>query len=243
MIYLVTGASSGLGLAVSQQLTKNGHFVIGLGRDWQKVNESSDDVELTKWHREIFDLRNTENIESLFQDLIARFGKLDGLIHCAGVEETLPITLYSPDKVKQLYEINVFAAHELLRVFFKKKNSNDNSSIVVLSSVMGVLGQFGKTGYCATKAALLGLVKASALEFSKRRIRVNAVLPGVVDTPMTQNLFSKLDKEGKDQIINMHPLGIGEPSDVAHLVGFLLSPDSKWITGQDLIIDGGYSIQ
>lgn len=243
MIYLVTGASSGLGLAVSQKLIKNGHFVIGLGRDWQKVNESSDDVELTKWHREIFDLRKTENIESLFKDLIRHFGKLDGLIHCAGVEETLPITLYSPGKVKELYEINVFAAHELLRVFSKKINSNDNSSIVVLSSVMGMLGQYGKTGYCATKAALLGLVKASALEFSKRRIRVNAVLPGVVDTPMTQNLFSKLDKEGKDQILNMHPLGIGEPSDVAHLVGFLLSPDSKWITGQDFIIDGGYSIQ
>lgn len=243
MIYLVTGASSGLGMAVAQNLTKKGHFVIGLGRDWQKVNESLVDVETSKWHREIFDLRNTENIESLFQDLITRFGKLDGLIHCAGVEETLPITLYSPGKVKELYEINVFAAHELVRVFSKKINSNDNSSIVVLSSVMGVLGQFGKTGYCATKAALLGLVKASALEFSKRRIRVNAVLPGVVDTPMTKNLFIKLDKEAKDQILNMHPLGFGEPSDVAHLVGFLLSPESKWITGQNFIIDGGYSIQ
>ncbi len=243
MIYLVTGASSGLGLAVSEHLIKNGHFVIGIGRDWQKVNDSSGDLELTKWNREIFDLRKTDKIEFLIQDLVTRFGKFDGLIHCAGVEETLPITLYTPDKVKELYDINVFAAHELLRVFFKKKNSNDNSSIVILSSVMGLLGQFGKTGYCATKSALLGLVKASALEFSKRRIRVNAVLPGVVDTPMTQNLFNKLNDEGKDQILKMHPLGIGEPSDVAHLVGFLLSPESKWITGQNFIIDGGYSIQ
>ena len=108
---------------------------------------------------------------------------------------------------------------------------------------MGVLGQPGKIGYCSTKAAILGMVKASALELSKRKIRVNAVLPGVVKTPMTQKLFSQISPSNIEDIIAMHPLGIGEVSDVVPTIEFLISSNSRWITGQNFIIDGGYSIQ
>lgn len=108
---------------------------------------------------------------------------------------------------------------------------------------MGVLGQPGKIGYCSTKSAVLGIVKSSALEFAKRKIRVNAVSPGVVNTPMTQNLFEQISNDNKEEIISMHPLGIGEVDDVVPTILFLISKDSKWITGQNLIIDGGYSIQ
>jgi NAD(P)-dependent dehydrogenase (short-subunit alcohol dehydrogenase family) len=107
---------------------------------------------------------------------------------------------------------------------------------------MGILGQAGKVGYSSTKAALLGLTKSSALELAKRKIRVNALLPGVVKTPMTNNLFSQLDQTQIDNIINMHPLGIGEVDDIVPIVEFLLSNGSRWITGQNIIIDGGYSI-
>ena len=108
---------------------------------------------------------------------------------------------------------------------------------------MGVLGQPGKIGYCSTKAAVLGMVKAGALEFAKRKIRVNAVLPGVVNTPMTQNLFAQIGKERIEQITEMHPLGLGNVEDVVPAILFLISENSKWITGQNFVIDGGYSIQ
>ena len=107
---------------------------------------------------------------------------------------------------------------------------------------MGTLGQPGKIGYCATKASILGLVKASALEFAKRKIRVNAVLPGIINTPMTQKLFGQINENQISEIENMHPLGFGEVRDVVPTILFLISQNSSWITGQSIVVDGGYSI-
>ena len=89
----------------------------------------------------------------------------------------------------------------------------------------------------------MGLTKSSALELAKRKIRVNAVLPGVVNTPMTQKLFSQIEQKNIDSIKAMHPLGIGEVEDIVPAIEFLLSDGSRWLTGQNIIIDGGYSIQ
>ena len=242
MNILLTGATSGIGLETLKRLLKNKNKVFAVARDFSKI---SDLVEL--YSDTIvpiaFDLKETENIEKIFNEINLVDEKLDALIHCAGIEETIPLTLYSPAKIKNIYEVNVFAGIELLRHFTKKKYSNDGASAVFVSSVMGVLGQPGKIGYCSTKSAVLGMVKASALEFSKRKIRVNAVLPGVVNTPMTQNLFSQISAENVEDIKAMHPLGIGEVSDVVPTIEFLISASSRWITGQNFIIDGGYSIQ
>jgi NAD(P)-dependent dehydrogenase (short-subunit alcohol dehydrogenase family) len=242
MNIVLTGATSGIGLETLKSLLNDKNKIFAIGRDFSKISN------LLTLHSDrivpiIFDLKDTENIEKIFIEINKATEKLDALIHCAGIEETIPLTLYSPTKIKNIYEINVFAGIELLRNFTKKKYSNDGASAVFVSSVMGVLGQPGKIGYCSTKSAVLGVVKASALEFAKRKIRVNAVLPGVVNTPMTQNLFSQISSENVAEIIAMHPLGIGEVSDVVPIVKFLISDNSKWITGQSFIIDGGYSIQ
>lgn len=242
MNFIVTGATSGIGFETLKQLVKNKHTVFAVGRDFSKINyyiqENKNQIK-----QYVFDFVNVKDIEKLFLDFELNSEKLDGLVHCAGVEETMPLTLYTPEKIKQIYEINVFSGIELLRHFTKKKYSNEGASVVFLSSVMGVLGQPGKIGYCSTKSAVLGMVKAGALEFAKRKIRVNAVLPGLVNTPMTQNLFGHIGEERIKQITEMHPLGIGEVTDVAPTILFLLSENSKWITGQNFIIDGGYSIQ
>lgn len=242
MNILLTGATSGIGLETLKRLLENKNKVFAVARDFSKISNllelhSDSIVPIT------FDLKETENIEKIFNKINLVDEKLDALIHCAGIEETIPLTLYSPAKIKNIYEVNVFAGIELLRHFTKKKYSNDGASAVFVSSVMGVLGQPGKIGYCSTKSAVLGMVKASALEFSKRKIRVNAVLPGVVNTPMTQNLFSQISAENVEEIKAMHPLGIGEVSDIVPTIEFLISASSRWITGQNFIIDGGYSIQ
>lgn len=240
MNILLTGATSGIGLETLKRLLDDKNKVFAVARDFSKISN------LLALHLDsivpiTFDLKETENIEKIFNNLADE--KLDALIHCAGIEETTPLTLYSPAKIKNIYEINVFAGIELLRHFTKKKYSNDGASAVFVSSVMGVLGQPGKIGYCSTKSAILGMVKASALEFAKRKIRVNAVLPGVINTPMTQNLFNQISAENIEEIKAMHPLGIGEVSDVVPTIEFLISAKSRWITGQNFIIDGGYSIQ
>jgi NAD(P)-dependent dehydrogenase (short-subunit alcohol dehydrogenase family) len=242
MNILLTGATSGIGLETLKSLLDDKNKVFAVARDFSKI------YNLLELHSDslvpiTFDLKETENIEKIFNEINLVDKKLDALIHCAGIEETIPLTLYSPAKIKNIYEVNVFAGIELLRHFTKKKYSNDGASAVFVSSVMGVLGQPGKIGYCSSKAAVLGMVKASALEFAKRKIRVNAVLPGVVNTPMTQNLFSQISAENVEEIKAMHPLGIGEVSDVVPTIKFLISTNSKWITGQNFIIDGGYSVQ
>jgi NAD(P)-dependent dehydrogenase (short-subunit alcohol dehydrogenase family) len=240
MNILLTGATSGIGLETMKRLLDGENKVFAVARDFSKISN------LLELHTGsivpiIFDLKETEKIEIIFSNFINE--KLDALIHCAGIEETIPLSLYSPAKIKSLYEINVFSGIELLRNFTKKKYSNDGSSAVFISSVMGVLGQPGKIGYCSTKSAILGMIKSSALEFAKRKIRINAVLPGVINTPMTQNLFSQISADNIEVIKAMHPLGIGEVSDVVPIIEFLVSAKSKWITGQNFIIDGGYSIQ
>jgi NAD(P)-dependent dehydrogenase (short-subunit alcohol dehydrogenase family) len=241
--YLVTGATSGIGLATCKKILRNGDIVYAVGRDISKLRDLTIQYDENSFNFIPFDLSKTNLIESIFDNLLVDGIKFDGFVHCAGIEETMPLILYSPAKILNIFEINVFATIELIRLFSKKKYSNDGASVIFFSSVMGILGQQGKIGYCSSKSAILGLTKSSALELAKRKIRVNAVLPGVVNTPMTQKLFSQLDQKNIDSIVGMHPLGIGAVEDIVPMVEFLLSDGSRWLTGQNIIIDGGYSIQ
>lgn len=236
---LVTGATSGIGLALCEYLIANSVKVIAVGRDESKVSHL---ISNSYFEFITLDLNAFSTYNLLFENRLDQ-EKYDGMVHCAGMEETLPISLYTIEKIQNIYQINVFSGIELLRNFSKKKFSNDNSSIIFISSVMGELGQPGKIGYCSTKAAILGVVKASALELSKRKIRVNAISPGVVNTPMTEKLFELIEEDNINKIKEMHPLGFGEVADIVPLLAFLLSDNSRWITGQNIKIDGGYSIQ
>jgi NAD(P)-dependent dehydrogenase (short-subunit alcohol dehydrogenase family) len=238
---LITGATSGIGFALSEFLLNNNCDIIAVGRDDSKI------AHLREKFSESFkfvslDLNDFGLYGKIFEDAFDG-KKFDGFVHCAGIEETLPLAMYNPENVLKIFNINVFSGIELLRFFSKKKYSNDGSSAVFISSVMGELGQPGKVGYCSTKSAVLGIVKSSALELAKRKFRVNAISPGVVNTPMTQKLFSQIEDENIEKIKQMHPLDIGEVQDVIPMIAFLLSDNSKWITGQNIKIDGGYSIQ
>lgn len=240
-VILVTGATSGIGKAVSEQLLNQDAKVFGIGRDITKIDKS---LKKNKNFTLIsFDLYEINEIENLLNNLVDKNAKFDGFVNCAGREETIPLNLYKSDKIKSLYNLNVFSSIELLRVFSKKKISNNFSSIVFISSVMGELGMPGKVGYCSSKSAILGVVKSSSLELSKRRIRVNAVSPGIVLTPLTEKLFLKISDENISAIKDMHPLGFGKTEDVAPLILFLLSAQSKWVTGQNIKVDGGYSVK
>lgn len=238
---LITGATSGIGLALCEFLLNHNCSVIAVGRDESKIIQLKERYSNTLKFVGL-DLNDFSSYHKIFEEAL-KGEKFDGFVHCAGIEETIPLTMYNPVNVAKIFTINVFSGIELLRSFSKKKYSNDGASVVYISSVMGELGQPGKIGYCSTKAAVLGVVKSSALELAKRKLRVNAVSPGVVYTPMTQKLFSQIEDENIERIKQMHPLGIGEVEDVVPMIVFLLSNNSKWITGQNIKIDGGYSIQ
>lgn len=238
--YLISGATAGIGLGITRLLLEQGHTVIALGRDFTEIDsilKKYDDLVKLK-----VDLLNIKEIEPALNSIFDKLSKIDGFVHCAGIEETVPLRIYSSDLINNIFSVNVFSAIEILRIISQKKISNDESSFVFLSSVMGILGQAGKSGYCSSKSAIYGFVRSAALELSKRRIRVNAVSPGLVKTPMMYRMFEVLPEESRQTLIKMHPLGFGSIEDVTSLISFLLSDKSKWITGQNLIIDGGYSI-
>jgi NAD(P)-dependent dehydrogenase (short-subunit alcohol dehydrogenase family) len=238
---IITGATSGIGLALCEFLLNHNCTVIAVGRDESKITQLQNQFKESLQFVSL-DLNEFNSYTKIFDEALAG-QKLDGFAHCAGMEETLPLTMYNPESIAKIFNINVFSGIELLRSFSKKKYSNDGASVVYISSVMGELGQPGKIGYCSTKSAVLGVVKSSALELAKRKFRVNAISPGVVNTPMTQKLFSQIEDENIERIKQMHPLDIGEVEDVVPMIAFLLSDNSKWITGQNIKIDGGYSIQ
>jgi NAD(P)-dependent dehydrogenase (short-subunit alcohol dehydrogenase family) len=190
-----------------------------------------------------FDVRNYQEIESLIVNAVAKVGSIHGLIHSAGIEIAFPLSVMKPVHYQDLFATNVIAGFAFAKILSKKKYAEPTGgSFVFISSVMGIRGNPSLIGYSASKGALISGIKSMALELAPKKIRANTILPGFIkDTEMTSNLFNVLGEEFKSTIIKAHPLGMGTSADVANACIYLLSDASKWITGTNLIIDGGYS--
>ena len=241
---LVTGASSGIGRTIAQCAASFGARLILIGRNAERLEETLDSLVGVGHEYFSADVTNYDLMEQIIRSSVSSGGQMNGFVHSAGIEITALLKASSPDLIKEIFETNVFAGFEIARII-TKKNIIDKSggSIVFISSVMGKLGEPGKLAYSSSKSALLSGSKSIALELAHKNIRCNCVLPGVVQTEMTENLFRSIPTESRDKIIGKHPLGLGKPEDVGYLVSFLLSDYARWITGSEYIIDGGYSAQ
>ena len=150
----------------------------------------------------------------------------------------------NPDIFSDIFNVNVIAGFEFAKHLSNKKYmDSQGASFIFISSVMGFLGESGRIGYSSSKAAIIGGVKSMALELARKKIRVNSVSPAMVKTKMLEEMFDTLLNDTVEKIITKHPLGIGNIEDVSNACAFLLSDLSKWITGTNLIVDGGYSAQ
>ena len=239
---LVTGASSGIGRAVAQQAASLGASLILFGRNIERLKATSDSLQGVNHEYYSVVVTDFTKVDEIIRLSVASGGFINGFVHSAGIEKTTPFKASTNQLFKEIFEINVFAAFEIARILSQKKIVNPTgASLVFISSVNALLGDPGKIAYCSSKAALLSGVKAMALELAAKKIRCNCVLPGCVDTEMVKNLFASISVEAKQNIINKHPLGLGQPEDVAYLVCFLISDNAKWITGSEYVIDGGYS--
>jgi NAD(P)-dependent dehydrogenase (short-subunit alcohol dehydrogenase family) len=240
---LVTGASSGIGRETAVLLSELGARVVLNGRDETRLNDT-----LTRLHGdghrvEAFDLAAAvDQIPAWIRSIAGHVGPLSALAHCAGVHLQRPLRMLDAARFEEVQRINVTTAVMLAKGLRQKGCfPSSGSSIVLLSSVTGLVGQPGITAYAASKSALLGVCRCLALELAPDKLRVNCVAPGMVRTEMAEQMFQSLSPEQVAAIEAAHPLGFGKPRDVANAVAFLLSEASSWITGSTLTIDGGYT--
>lgn len=238
---LITGASSGIGKSTAIEASKLGAKIILVGRRVDELKNTFAQL-LGEGHKvEPFDLSSGSEIVGWILKLGEQFGPIDGLVHSAGESLLMPIRSISEIQYRKIMSINLDAAYWLTKGFRQKKVKSTSSSVVFISSVSGSVGNPGLTAYCASKSALIGLAKSSALELAKEGVRVNVVSPALIDTAMASSYALALTEEEKTKILETHPLGMGAPEDVAFSVIYLLSNASKWVTGANLAIDGGYT--
>lgn len=240
---LITGASSGIGRQCAIDCSKAGATIVLMGRNADRLNETFQLLAQGNHHKVQTDLNDLGSIKPTMESIIEQVGALDGFVHCAGIEKTLPIGSIKPAVFEEIYRVNALSAFEIIRYLSRKSNFNPAGSIVLISSITSVVGRPGVTAYSASKGAVVSAVKTLALEFAKKKTRVNAISPGTVLTPLMENYLSHISAEERAKRESGFPLGLGEPSDISTVVVFLLSDASRWITGQNLIVDGGYTCQ
>lgn len=241
---LVTGASDGLGKAICLLLNSLGANVIGIARTEDKLKLLKEEMTYKeKFSYVIRDLSiDIDELPNLVSKIAKEYGKLSGLVYAAGKLELLPIKGLDSDSIDNLYNVNFKSLLMTTKGFTDKRNSLENSSIVYISSISSILGIKGMISYSTSKGAINSLVKTLAVEVSNRKIRVNSILPGHVETNMTLQNKDANSKEYLNELETMYPLGLGEPEDIANIVTFLLSDKSRWITGQNIVVDGGRTL-
>ena len=231
---LVTGASSGIGQATAIECAKMGAKVVITGRNVERLQETFTQLE-GEGHLQIpADLNNEDDIDRL----VTECPILDGLVNNAGRGVSKPVNFVKLEDLQGVYQTNLFAVVLLTKALLKKKKLAKNGSIVFTSSLSAYLTGAGLAVYASSKAAVCGYMRTCALELATKGIRANAILPGMVETKLINSgYYSDNDKQSD---IALYPLGrYGNPVDVAQTMVFLLSDASSWITGLELIIDGG----
>ena len=241
---LVTGASSGIGRQCAIDCSKMGAKVVLVARNEERLNETLSLMEGEGHLSVVQDLTDFGALPQLVKDIVSKVGPLDGALHCAGISNTEPLKLVGVERLEEFFRANVFSAIELTREICKLKNVNkEGSSIVFFSSVMGVVGESCKSTYSLTKGALISGMRSLAVEYAKKKIRFNCVSPGVIETPINANQAYMKDPELRAQFEAKHLLGIGQCTDISNACIYLLSDASRWVTGQNLIVDGGYTVR
>jgi NAD(P)-dependent dehydrogenase (short-subunit alcohol dehydrogenase family) len=235
---LITGASSGIGKATAIECSKMGAKIIITGRDLERLNDTYDELE-GEGHL-IFqaDLTNKEEFDALFNSI----SKLDGLVHSAGIARHMLFNFLKEEQLNEMMDINFRIPTLLTQQLLKQKKINQGASIVFINSISGILSSYvGGSIYSASKGALNGLLKGLALEYASKKIRVNGVMPAMIETRLIEKSDVTEEQFKLDKL--KYPLKrYGTPNEVAFAVIYLLSEASSWTTGTNILLDGGRTI-
>ena len=235
---LVTGASSGIGRAIAIECSKMGAQVVITGRNEQRLQETYRLLEGTQPTYIVADLSKKEDIETV----VNQIDHLNGLVNCAGLTIPKPFKFLQEEDIQEVMTVNFNAPLLLTQLLVKKKKLQKAASIVFISSISGIkVSYIGNSIYSASKGAINGFCKGLALELAPQQIRVNTVIPGMVETNIVSG--GEVTQEQMEADKQKYPLKrYGKPEEVAYAVVYLLSDASSWVTGSNLLIDGGYTL-
>ena len=236
---LITGAASGIGRATAKECANMGASLVLMdlnvaGLDSVKADIGDDSI--------VTMALNLTDYDALCS-AVSQIPKLDGVFSNAGIVKSLMAKFSGKEEMEKIFNVNTFSHINLIQQLMAQKKLNKGTSIVFTSSMSGVYaGLVGGSLYGATKAAIAGYTKALAIEFAPRGIRVNTIHPGMIETPLTKG--TALSQDVLDEDAKNYPLGrYGKPEEVAYAVVYLLSDATVWMTGTQLLIDGGYSVK
>jgi 3-oxoacyl-[acyl-carrier protein] reductase len=241
-VALVTGASRGIGRAIAVDLAVHGHAVALFGRDEAALGETAAAVREaagagTPVSLHTVDVADQAAVDAGVAAVLAQFGRIDVAVANAGQSKDGLILRLKASDLDQLIDVNLKSAFYLSAAVAKPMLKQRAGAIVLISSIVGIAGNPGQSVYAATKAGLLGLTRSLAKELGSRNVRVNAVAPGLIETAMTAVLPEAARKGFLDGIALGRP---GTPDDVAGVVTFLASDAARYVTGQTIVVDGGY---
>src|SRR5699024_8124475 len=237
-VAIVTGAASGIGAGIVDVFTREGATVIAADINEEALQETSKKEHV---HGMVLNVASDENWESLTKEVLEKFGKIDILVNNAGISSEKPYHDITIEDWQKMLAINGFGPFAGIKHVAPIMAKEGKGSIVNISSYTAQIGQ-GFNHYSASKGAVRALSRAAATQFGRQGVRVNALFPGIIETPMSQNLTEY--KELLDQLIQATPLQrLGKPSDIADAALFLASEESAYITGAEIVIDGGFAAQ
>jgi len=241
---LVTGASSGIGRDTAIVLSQLGARVILVARNTDRLEETHSMLQPGKHIVSSFDLTQHEETSAWMASLASANGPIFGLVHLAGISHTEAIRFLDMALLEKVFDVNVKTAFSLTKAFRQKSvRALPEARIVLVSSVSATRGYSGMTTYSASKGAILSMTRPLAVELAREGLRVNCVVPGLVQTEMTIADKGMLPPKEWEALELAHPLGVGHPRDISMPIAFLLSPAARWMTGQSIIIDGGLTIK
>jgi NAD(P)-dependent dehydrogenase (short-subunit alcohol dehydrogenase family) len=242
-VALVTGAGRGIGLATAGAFAEAGATVVLADRDAETLNKAVDGLR-SAGHNAISvtcDVTDKDQVEAMIQKVVGAYGRLDAAFNNAGINSAgAPLLDTGDDEFDRIINVNLRGVWNCMKAELRQMTAQGSGAIVNCSSIGGMVGSKGRSAYSASKHAVIGLTRSAALEYATQGIRINAVCPGIINTPMAIEVTRNYDPEIVRAMVAREPIGrFGEPEEIAAAVVWLCTPGASFMVGHAMAVDGG----